>query len=456
MFKPKYHLTNKGFLQNSMLSFFKEEYHIFFLTPGNVKDKEGNYLGWGHFRSKDLTDWVQDSIVIKPDKEYDKYGCWNGSVVVKDDIPYLFYTGINPESQCLAVGDKKFKKFLKYEQNPIIQNRPEELNITGFRDPFVWFDKDKKWKMILGCGVHGVVGTHYSGGGILIYESKNLYSWEYKGVMFKRSLAEGGFYFETPNYSDLGELEILMVSPNAPVVYWLGKFINNSFESQTSAKRLDYGDCFYAPSIFKNNSQNRTLLSGWVSEAGENHKQKNFGCIALPKVISLKKNYSLNIVPAPEIKKLRDKIILDKKININSNKNNLNFAESNTFEIKLSFLKHECDKIIFNFCKNLKFNELTSIIIDFKKSNFELNRSKSSLKKGSDLSLIETKISLSDLKIHIFFDVSVIEIFLNYERIITSRIYPNVDSKYFEIYSIGGDAEIDLKLWEMNNLKIKN
>ena len=98
MFKPKYHLTNKGFLQNSMLSFFKEEYHIFFLTPDNAKDKEGNYLGWGHFRSKDLTDWVQDSMVIKPDKEYDKYGCWNGSVVVKNDIPYLFYTGINPES----------------------------------------------------------------------------------------------------------------------------------------------------------------------------------------------------------------------------------------------------------------------------------------------------------------------------------------------------------------------
>ena len=272
--------------------------------------------------------------------------------------------------------------------------------------------------------------------------------------MFKRSLAEGGFYFETPNYSDLGELEILMVSPNAPVVYWLGKFINNSFESQTSAKRLDYGDCFYAPSIFENKSQNRTLLSGWVSEAGENHKQKNFGCIALPKVLTLKENYNLNISPAIELTNLRSKNIIDKKIIIDSKKNNLDNFESNSFEIKLSFLKNNSDKIIFNFCKNSNFNQYTSIIIDFENSNFELNRSKSSSKEGSDLSLIETKISPSDLKIHMYVDVSVIEIFLNYERIITSRIYPNSDSKNFELYSLNGNTELDLKLWTMDSCKV--
>ncbi len=452
MYKPKYHITTKGFLQNSMITFFKKEYHIFFLTPNN--DKERNYHAWGHVRSKNLIHWKEDNIAIKPDKEYDKYGCWNGSVAIKDETPYLFYTGINPESQCLAVGDKNFKKFEKYEQNPIIKNRPEELNITGFRDPFVWLDKDKKWKMILGCGIHGIIGTHYSGGGVLIYESSNLYSWEYKGVMFKRSLAEGGFYFETPNYSNIGDLDILMVSPNAPVLYWLGKLKNNSFEPKTSAKRLDYGDCFYAPSLLKDELNNRTLLSGWISEAGENHKQKNFGCIALPKVISLKENFNLNILPAKELNNLRSESIIDKKIIIDSKKNNLNNFESNTFEIQLSFFKNNSGKIIFNFCKNKNYDEYTSIIIDFENSNLELSRLKSSSKEGSDLSLIETKISTSDLKIHMYVDVSVIEIFLNYERIITSRIYPNSDSKSFELYSVNKDIEAEVKLWTMGSCKI--
>ena len=452
MFRPKYHITAKGYLQNSMLTYYKGEYHVFFLTPHDYSNIErGSYNSWGHVRSKNLIHWKEEDLAIKPDKDYDKYGCWNGCLVIKDEIPYLFYTGINPESQCLAVGDKDFKKFNKYEQNPIIQNRPEELNITGFRDPFVWLDKDNKWKMILGCGIHGSFGTHYAGGGVLIYESDNLYSWKYKGIMFKKSIAEGGFYFETPNYSDLGNLEILMVSPNAPVVYWLGHFKHNSFESKTSAKRLDFGDCFYAASLFNDKLNNRTLLSGWVSEAIENNQQKNNGCIALPKVISLDSNNVLNISPVPELTNLRKDIIIDEKKIINLKKNNFNLFESNTFEVKLSLTKNDSDRIIFNFCMNKKNDEYTSIIIDKKNSNFELNRSKSSLKEGSDLSLIETKISLKDLIIHMYVDVSVVEIFLNYKKIITSRIYPNSDSKYLEIYSEGGNAKIDIKLWSMGN-----
>ena len=54
-----------------------------------------------------------------------------------------------------------------------------------------------------------------------------------------------------------------------------------------------------------------------------------------------------------------------------------------------------------------------------------------------------------------YFDMSVIEIFLNYEKIITTKIYPNADSKSFEIYSEGTDAKLDIKLWELDSYKIK-
>ena len=198
---------------------------------------------------------------------------------------------------------------------------------------------------------------------------------------------------------------------------------------------------------------NRTLLSGWISEAIENHKQKNFGCIALPKIISLDSDSILNISPAPELANLRKEVIINEKKIISSQKDNFNLFKSNTFEVKLSFLKNNSKKVILNFCKNLEFDEYTSIIIDQKNLNFELNRSKSSLKAGSDLSLIETKISFTDLIIHMFVDISVIEVFLNYKKILTSRIYPNSDSKNFEIYSEGGNAEIDIQLWTMDNCK---
>ena len=52
MYRPKFHITTKSFLQNSMLTFYNKEYHIFFLTPDRLR--ETNYHAWGHVRSKDL------------------------------------------------------------------------------------------------------------------------------------------------------------------------------------------------------------------------------------------------------------------------------------------------------------------------------------------------------------------------------------------------------------------
>ena len=89
-----------------------------------------------------------------------------------------------------------------------------------------------------------------------------------------------------------------------------------------------------------------------------------------------------------------------------------------------------------------------------KNSNFELNRSKSSFKNISDLSIIETSILHNNLIVHIYVDVSVIEIFLNYKKVITSRIYPNSNSKFLEIYSEGGNAEVDVKLWSIKDIGI--
>ena len=92
MFRPRYHITAKGYLQNSMLTFYKEEYHVFFLTPQNYSNNEkSTYNSWGHMTSKNLIHWKEEELAIKPDRNYDKYGCWNGSLVVKDEIPWCHF-----------------------------------------------------------------------------------------------------------------------------------------------------------------------------------------------------------------------------------------------------------------------------------------------------------------------------------------------------------------------------
>lgn len=68
-----------------------------------------------------------------------------------------------------VAGDKQLIKWHKQEQ-PIIPYPPENMKLTGFRDPYIIQrgDGEQKWKMLLGSGIEGQGGT------LLVYETSDL------------------------------------------------------------------------------------------------------------------------------------------------------------------------------------------------------------------------------------------------------------------------------------------
>ena len=68
-------------------------------------------------------------------------------------------------------GDVDLIRWHKQEQ-PIIPHPPENMKLTGFRDPYIiqTGGPDRKWKMLLGSGIEGKGGT------LLVYESTDLTS----------------------------------------------------------------------------------------------------------------------------------------------------------------------------------------------------------------------------------------------------------------------------------------
>lgn len=68
-----------------------------------------------------------------------------------------------------TTGDEQLIKWHKQEK-PIIPHPPENMKLTGFRDPYIiqTGDAQKKWKMLLGSGVGGQGGT------LLVYEASDL------------------------------------------------------------------------------------------------------------------------------------------------------------------------------------------------------------------------------------------------------------------------------------------
>lgn len=71
----------------------------------------------------------------------------------------------------MTADDSQLIKWRKQEQ-PIIPHPPENIKLTGFRDPYIIQrgDEQKKWKMLLGSGVEGQGGT------LLVYEASDLAS----------------------------------------------------------------------------------------------------------------------------------------------------------------------------------------------------------------------------------------------------------------------------------------
>ena len=71
----------------------------------------------------------------------------------------------------VGTGDKDLIRWQKQE-HPIIAHPPDNMKLTGFRDPYI-IQKggpNQKWKMLLGSGIEGQGGT------LLLYEATDLTS----------------------------------------------------------------------------------------------------------------------------------------------------------------------------------------------------------------------------------------------------------------------------------------
>ena len=68
-------------------------------------------------------------------------------------------------------GDMDLIRWHKQEQ-PIIPHPPDNMKLTGFRDPYIiqTGGPNQKWKMLLGSGIEGQGGT------LLLYEATDLTS----------------------------------------------------------------------------------------------------------------------------------------------------------------------------------------------------------------------------------------------------------------------------------------
>jgi beta-fructofuranosidase len=225
--------------------FYKNEYHIFY--QHNPYSTEWGTIHWGHAKSKNLVNWTHLPIALVPSVEKGEEHCFSGDCVINDGIPSIIYTSIGPKKphktsaeQWLAISKDDMITWEKYPNNPIMTlDLHGDLEIRDWRDPYLWREGDI-WYAVLGGHVRKP-----NRGVALLYKSENLIDWE-----FIKSLIVGeketGRNWECPNFFQIDNKWVLIVSPHDKVIYNIGDFENNNF-IPSKWKILDHGLCFYAP-----------------------------------------------------------------------------------------------------------------------------------------------------------------------------------------------------------------
>ena len=300
------------------LIFFNGQYHVFYQT--NPYNGFWDCMHWGHAVSKDLVHWEYLPLALAPSEEYDDYqkgGCFSGSAIEHEGKLYVFYTATanhgngSEQSQCLAISEDGIN-FEKYDGNPLF-DAPEGIQPDSFRDPKVW-KHENKYYMVVGA-------SRNNRGLALIYESEDLYHWNFLNVLAE-SRGEWGFMWECPDFYQLGDKYVLTFSPmgsgDHTSVYLTGDFDykTGKFDWHISGE-MDWGFDFYAPQTFTD-VQGRRILIGWMGmpDADEEYVNKTIEegwqhCLTVPRELKLKDGKILQY-PVKELENLRkEKTVLN-------------------------------------------------------------------------------------------------------------------------------------------------
>lgn len=293
------------------LIYWKGSYHLFYQY--NPLEAVWGNIHWGHAESKDLVRWKHLPIALIPSPDgADAGGCFSGCAVDHNGTPTLIYTGVYPETQCLAVSTSDDLVHWRKRKQPVIASAPQGMQLEGFRDPCIWQEAGE-WRMILGSGLTDV------GGAVLIYRSKNLTDWRFMGILFQGDSHSfdplwTGTMWECPSLFPLGDKWVLIVSVHSHEgavysIYYIGQYVVDRFIPDGPPRLLDggAGGCLYAPQTFIER-KGRRVMFGWLREARSEQAQISAGwsgAISLPRYLSLTERGELASTPEPTLEQLR-------------------------------------------------------------------------------------------------------------------------------------------------------
>ncbi len=420
----QYHLMpDSGWINDpNGLCQFQGKYHVYYqYSPFDVF---GKTKLWGHYTSEDFIHWKQEEAVLFPDHPCDRHGVYSGSAFVEGEQIHYFYTGnvklvgdydyINNgrEQNTLYVSSLDGYQFSEKELLLTNDDYPNDMS-AHVRDPKIYPFKDKYY-MILGAR------DLTSKGCVLVYESSDLKTWEYKNRI--QTSYDFGYMWECPDLFTLDKQSFLITCPQGVKavghdysnVHQCGYFpINYNFDDHSytlgNFYQLDRGFDFYAPQTFED-EKGRRILIGWmglpdIDYTNPTTQQGWQHALTIPRELIVRDGKLLQ-KPIQELKALR------KSKNI--------YSGSQARMIPMRSFIYE----MYIECRqddNLHMYLRKDVILTYSRSNHVLTLQMGASGYGRD----KRSVSLPSLRnITVYSDTSSLEMFINDgEEVFTTRVY---------------------------------
>jgi beta-fructofuranosidase len=460
--RPIYHAIPPANWMNEPhgLLYFNGVYHNFYQKNGN-----GPYWGrlhWGHQTSPDLVVWTEQKPVLVPWADaYDREGCWSGTAFVANGKLYIMYTGVDGATAqiCLAEGNQDATVFTKYAGNPLIEAPPAPYTGNDFRDPFIW-QANGAFYMVIGSG--------NSGGGVgLLYKSTDFKQWQYLYPLHRGVLAQdnAGVFWELPIMLQYDQKDVFVALPTpynglpARTLYWTGSFQNDYFTpDQVIPKQLEPADALIGVTTFRD-TLGRQIAMGVVPDILPGAEQKKNGwanTMSIPREWYLSADKTnLWQKPIPELEKLRGSLQHFAQVSVPDGQNNhLPNVASRYAEIRAIITPQTATKVGITLLKSANGIEQTRIYYDTENKILVVDRNNSSTNNAINKTFVTTPYIApagQPIDFHVFLDGSVLEVFINHEKAISTRVYPEAtNSTGMDLYASGGTALFStVDIWDM-------
>ena len=443
--RPGYHfVTPEGiaspFDPNGAI-YWKGRYHLFYIFQDSRSGRKRDH--WGHVSSTDLFHWRQHPLGLID-------GMYSGNCFInKDGVPTICYHQLGKGNAMAVALDDDLNEWKKLDAiTPETQEGDEHHGKYRSWDPFGWLEGDTYYA-IFGGERPGVVKSPTLGG-----------EWKYAGDLFAHGVdgVSLGEDVSCPDLFELGDKDVLMgISHRIGCRYYVGEWKDEQFYPESHAQMSWVDNSFFAPESFVDD-KGRRIMWAWILDAPEfgiRWEHGWSGTMSLPRVLSLGDDGLLRMDVPEEIEALRYGAFKKEDFLLQSGKDlAVNGTGGNSLELFIDMESTGASEYGVKVCVSPDGQEETLIFYDAAEGKLKVDTRKSGPEHASK-ALEAAPFKLKDgerLKLRVFVDKSVVEVFANSRQAIARRIYPSqADSVGVSLFSTGGDTKVHaLEAWKID------